>query len=189
MQELLVQLFSGHAILAPVIFIIARSLAIIIPPIPGIAIDLPGILVFGWLVGFIYAEIGIMLGAMVAFWIARKFKEPLLKKFITLQKIRKLEDKISDNQEFWALTATRLLTNPLFDYISYAAGLTRISTTKFFFSTLIGNIPTLLFIYYFGGFALDRGVYYIVAFVALLVALWIILKNVGLKKIFNSDSS
>lgn len=182
MQEFLVQLFSDYAIIAPLLFIIARALAIIFPPIPGIAIDLPGILVFGWQVGFIYAEIGIMLGAMVAFLLARKFREPLVRRFVALQKLRKWEKKLSENQAFWALTATRLITNPLFDYISYAAGFTRISTTKFFFSTLIGNTPTVLLVYYFGGFALNKGIYYVVVFIAVLIALWLAFKYTNFTK-------
>ncbi|MBI4692086.1 MAG: TVP38/TMEM64 family protein [Candidatus Terrybacteria bacterium] len=177
MEEFLTQLFSGNAFIAPVLFTIIRSLAIVFPPIPGIAIDIPGILVFGWLLSFIYAEIGIMLGAMIAFWIARKFREPLVKKFIPLQRLHEWENKLSENQKFWALVAVRLPTNPLFDYISYAAGLTRISSIKFFLSTLIGNVPSVFLVFYFGGFFFNQGIYYLGAFVGALVIFWIVLRK------------
>ena len=177
MEHFLTQIFSGNTIVSPILFIIIRSLAIVFPPIPGISIDIPGILVFGWLLAFIYAEIGIMLGAMIAFWIARKFREPLVKKFIPLQKLHRWENKLSENQKFWALVAIRLPTNPLFDYISYAAGLTRISPVKFFFSTLIGNIPSVFLVFYFGGFFFGQGIYYGIAFVTALIILVIILRK------------
>ena len=150
MQEILVSLFLNYPIFAPVIFIIIRPLAIIIPPIPGILIDLPGIVTFGWFWGFIYAEAGIMLGAMIAFLIARRFKEPVVKRIVSLQKIEEWENKLSEKQKFWTLVAIRLPTNALFDYISYAAGFTRISSIKFFFSTLLGNIPSVFLVFYFG---------------------------------------
>lgn len=177
MQGFLIQLFIGHPLIAPILFIIIRALAIIFPPILGISIDLPGIFIFGWLKGFIYAEIGIMLGAMIAFWIARKFRKPLMKKFISFDKLHTWENKLSENQKFWTLVALRLPTNPLFDYISYAAGLTQINTIKFFFSTLIGNIPSVFLVFYFGGITFNQGIYYGITFIIALFILGLIFKK------------
>lgn len=172
MQEALIQFFLAHSILAPIIFIFLRSTAIIIPPIPGLVFDLVGIAVFGPVLGFIYAEIGIMLGAMIAFGIARKFREPVVKHFVSLQKLNQWEKTLSENKKFWMLVAIRLPTNAFFDYISYAAGLTKISASKFFLSTLISNIPMMALVYYFGGLSFQKGLYYILAFVVA-VLIWI----------------
>lgn len=172
MQEALIQFLAAHSILAPIIFILLRSTAIIIPPIPGLIFDLVGIAVFGPVLGFIYAEIGIMLGAMIAFGIARKFREPVVKHFVSLQKLNQWEKTLSENKKFWMLVAIRLPTNAFFDYISYAAGLTKISASKFFLSTLISNIPMMALVYYFGGLSFQKGLYYILAFVAA-VLIWI----------------
>jgi len=178
MQEFLISLLSEYKILAPFIFIIVRSTSVIIPPIPGIIYDLAGILIFGKILGFIYAEIGVMLGAMVAFWIARRFREPVLKRITFLQKVHEWESAVSEKKKFWTLVAIRLPTSPIFDYISYAAGLTKISTSKFFFSSLLGNTPIMFLIYYFGGISFQKGIYYTVAF---LVALFILLIIFGRK--------
>lgn len=182
MQEILFSLFSNYPILAPIIFIIVRSLAIIIPPIPGILIDLPGIITFGWFWGFIYAEIGIMLGAMIAFSIARRFREPIVRRISSLQKIEEWENKLSENQKFWTLVAIRLPTNALFDYISYAAGFTKISFVKFFFSTLLGNIPSVFLVFYFGGLSFQKGIYYSITFLIALFIMWIVLGKTKLIK-------
>ncbi len=181
MQEFIAQLFPNSPLIAPVIFILIRALAIIFPPIPGIAIDIPGIVAFGWVAGFIYAEIGIMLGAMVAFWIARKFREPLVKKFVSLQKLHNWESKLSGNQKFWTLVAIRLPTNPLFDYLSYAAGLTNVGTAKFFFSTLIGNSPTTFLVYALVGLSLNKSIFYGAVFLITLVILILVFR----KAVFN----
>lgn len=175
-QEFLIQLFSDFPFVAPLLFIIIRATAIIIPPIPGILVDLPGIFVFGWLWGFIYAEIGIMLGATTAFLIGRKFREPLLKRFASLQKIHEWENKLSENQRFWTLVAIRLPTNLLFDYLSYAAGLTKISLFKFFFSTLIGNTPTVFLVFFFGGLIFRSRILYAIPLLATIVILWFVLR-------------
>lgn len=188
MQELLVQLLkalSDYKAAAPFLFIIIRSLAIIIPPIPGIVFDLAGILIFGWFWGFIYAEIGTMLGAMAAFFIARRFREPVIKRICFLKKAVDWEKKFSENKKFWVLVAFRLPTNTAFDYISYAAGLTTIKPIVFFFSTLLGNIPSTFLVYYFGGLSFQKGIYYSIAFLATLLIFWLIFwKTKLLKKIY-----
>lgn len=177
MQEFLIQVLSKHEILAPLIFIVVRSTSVIFPPIPGIVFDIPGILVFGPWLGFVLGEAGIMLGAIVAFWIARLFREPVVKRFASLQKISKWEDTISEKKKFWALVALRLPTNAIFDYISYAAGLTKISSLKFFFSTLLGNIPSMFLVYFLGGWSFQRGIYYAIVFLVILFIFWFIFRK------------
>lgn len=177
MQEFLIQLLSDYAIFAPIIFIIIRSSSVIIPPIPGVVFDLVGIIAFGWLLGFIYAELGIMLGAMVAFCIARKFREPVIKRITSLQKVSEWENSIPEHKKFWALVAIRLPTNALFDYISYAAGLTKISPTKFLLASMLGNMPSVFLVYYFGGLFFQKGIYYLITFLLTLIILWLLLRK------------
>lgn len=133
-------------------------------PIPGILIDIPGMLAFGWLLGFLYAEMGIMLGSMIAFWIARRFREPLIRRFVRLQIIKDWESKLSEKQKFWTLVAIRIISIPVFDYVNYAAGLTTIRPVTFFFSALLGNIPYVFLTFYLGGLSIEGGKYYLLAF-------------------------
>lgn len=186
--DVLVQVLSEYKIIAPILFILLRALSVIIPPIPGIIFDLPGILVFGWVWGLIYAEIGVMLGAMIAFFIARTFREPAIRRVGFLRKVAEWEKAVSEEKKFWALTALRLPTNVAFDYISYAAGLTAIRPVIFFFSTLLGNIPAMFVVYYFGGLSFQKGVYFSIAFLATLIIIWLLLiKSKTLKRIYKID--
>lgn len=182
-QQVLAERLSDYGAIAPLAFVIFRSLTVILPPLPGIVVDLPGILVFGWLRGFLLAEIGIMLGAMVAFFIARKFREPVVKRFAPLQKLHQLEDKVSERKKFWSLVAFRLPANIVFDYISYAAGLSKIGPVKFFFATLTGNIPSTFSFYYFGGLTFQKGIFYGIAFLIFLVIVWSTVTRKQLKSI------
>ncbi|MBU2109882.1 VTT domain-containing protein [Patescibacteria group bacterium] len=181
MQEFITQLLLDHSVLAPVIFIIIRILSVIFSPIPGFAIDIPGILVFGWLPAFIYSEIGVITGAMIAFFIARKFKEPLIRKFVSLQKLHTWENKLSEKQEFWTFVSLRLISKPFFDYISYAAGLGRISAKKFFLATIIGVIPVEFLFFYFGGIFLNKGIYYAILFIIAIIIIGLVFKKISLK--------
>lgn len=172
-MEFLAQILQGHTIIAPLAFMVVRSSSVIIPPIPGLAFDIVGIIAFGPVLGFVYAELGIMLGASVVFWIARKFREPAVKRFVSLQKLHHWEGKLSEKQKFWGLVGLRLPTNAFFDYISYAAGLSTASFKKFFVTTLIGSAPNMVLVYWFGGILSEKGIYYTLG--AFLVALIIFL--------------
>lgn len=176
-QDFLQPLLSAHPVIAPFIFIAFRALAIIIPPIPGILIDVVGVALWKFFPGFIYAEIGIMLGAMTAFWTARKFRESLLERFIPIQSLHKLEKKLSENQKFWGLVVIRLPTNPFFDYISWIAGLTTITSTKFFFSTLIGSFPLTFVFYYIGRETLNFDFYLGLIAIIVFFIIWSVFKK------------
>lgn len=166
MQDSIIEILKTYPVLAPLIFILIRSLGVIFPPIPGIFLDAVGIYVFGWKLGFIYAEIGVVGGAMVAFWIARKYREPVVRRLVTLQKLHTWEDTLSERKKFWSLVGLRLITGPLlFDYINYVAGLTKINFGKFLVATIIGSLPVMIPIYYFGDKLLAHSFYLITTFI------------------------
>lgn len=180
MVEFSKQLLLTYPVLAPVLFVIIRAIAIVIPPIPGVAIDLVGIWVFGWVYGFILGETGVLVGSFVAFLLARKFREPLVKRMAPLRVVEKWEEKYSEQQKFFALVGIRLIAIPLFDYISYAAGLTKIKLNTFIFSTLLGTLPTMFILYYFGDVAFNKGIYFAIAFVIGIIILWVVYKKMKL---------
>ncbi|MES2436996.1 MAG: VTT domain-containing protein [Patescibacteria group bacterium] len=183
MKDALTNILIHYPLLAPFVFIAVRAFAIIFPPIPGIVIDLIGIATFPWFLGFIYGEIGVVLGAMIAFWIARYLRKPLLKRFVSLEKLEIWEKKLSGEQEFWVLVGLRLFFNPLFDYVSYAAGLTKISTGKYLLTTVLGTFPTMFVIYYFGGLSISKGIYFGGGIIIIFFLLRMIYKlNLNLKR-------
>ncbi|RJQ36373.1 TVP38/TMEM64 family protein [Candidatus Parcubacteria bacterium] len=174
MGEGLQQFLAGYPVLAPVFYTAIRALAIIIPPIPGGFIDLAGMALFGPIRAFILGEIGLMFGASTAFLIARRFREPAVRRFASLGKLAEWERQISERSKFWTLVLLRLPSNAVFDYISYAAGLTTVGFWKFFFSTLIGNLPGTIIFFLIGGTFYQSGWYYFIVFAAALIILGLI---------------
>jgi len=167
-----------YPILAPFLFVLLRALTVVVPPIPGIVIDLIGIAVFGWVYGLILGELGVLLGSVIAFLLARKFREPLVFRLAPLKVIEKWENKYSETQKFWTLVGIRLMTVPLFDYICYAAGLTKVRLSIFVFSTLLGTIPVMFLSYYLGEKAINNGLFFAIAFILGTIILSIVLKKI-----------
>ena len=127
---------EAHRFIGPVLVILWSILAIVVPPIPGGIISFALIPVFGWFWSFVYATIGLLIGTSIAFWLARRFREPLAQRFVPLQELHQWEQRFSQRMEFFAFLGIRFTTGPIMDFISYAAGLSSISFRKFFF----GNV-------------------------------------------------
>src|SRR3989344_9335971 len=154
----------AYPVAAPVLFVLARAVPVIIPPIPGVVFDLVGVAMFGWKFGLVLALIGANAGASIGFFVARYFRETAVTYFVPLQKLHELEAQYSEKQKFWGLVGLRFITSPFFDYASYAAGLTKMSYWTFLFSTFIGVLPFAFAIYYFGNLALYQSPWFGVAF-------------------------
>ena len=150
--------FSEHKLLGPTLVIGWRILAIVIPPVSGGFVTYALIPIYGWLLAYLYGAIGVLTGCSVAFFLARRFREPLVKKFVPLQQLHNWEGKISKRTEFFAFLAIRLTTGPVLDFISYIAGLSKISFRRFFVATLISYLPEA-FLYYAGEYAYKRSIY------------------------------
>lgn len=165
--------FEKIAGVSPVLYVAVRASAIIFPPLPGTAIDLVGLGLYGWLKGFIYSEIGVMAGSMISFYLARIFREPLVAKFTPVRKFNSWHNGLSGRKQFWGLVGLRIFSNPLFDYVGYLAGLSQMSAAKFFIATLIGTTPLLFAIFYFGGIVIRQGFYWTLAAVIVALLTWI----------------
>lgn len=180
MTDFFAQLFLTYPALAPILFVVVRAVAIIIPPIPGVLIDTLGILMFGWAYGLVLGESGVLIGSLGSFWLARSFREPLVGRITSLRKVEVWEERYSERQKFWGLVGIRLVAIPLFDYISYAAGLTKIKWRTFILSTLLGTLPVMFAFYYFGEAAFNKGVYFGIACMAGLLLLYFVYKKTDL---------
>lgn len=148
-QEPITQFTFDHRLLAPLILIAWRFIGVVIPPIPAGILAFALIPVLGWFWVFLYSEIGLLLGACVAFFLARRFREPVVKRAVPLQEIAKWEAKVSQSTELWTFLLIRLATGPVMDFISYIAGLTKLRFRTFFIATVISLLPSAL-TYYLG---------------------------------------
>lgn len=148
-QDQMIALSKDNPLLAPFIIIVLRIIGMVIPPIPGGLVAFALIPVIGWFWAYLYGVIGTTIGAVVAFFIARKFREKAVAHFVPLQQLHKWEATLSHKKKFWAFLLIRISTGPVMDFISYVAGLTKISFKTFLVATLIAEIPSGL-VYFLG---------------------------------------
>lgn len=165
--------FEKIAGASPVLYVAVRASAIIFPPLPGTAIDLIGLGLYGWLKGFIYSEIGVISGSMISFYLARIFREPIVARFTPVRKFNNWHNGLSGPKQFWGLVGLRLFSNPLFDYVGYLAGLSQMPAAKFFIATVIGTTPLLFAIFYFGNIVIRQGFYWTIAVIIVAVLTWL----------------
>lgn len=154
-QTQLIEITKTYPFLAPFIIISWRIIAIIIPPIPGGILSFAFIPIIGWFWAYVYSEIGVLIGASLAFFIARKFREPVASRFVPIQSLHAWEEKLSSKKEFFAFLGIRIAAASVMDFISFAAGLSKMNYRKFILATMIAELPLLAW-YYFGEVAYDK---------------------------------
>jgi len=150
------ELFSGSNLLISSItytFVLAISVVFspftIAPAVPFVA------KILGPEITFLLTLIGWLVGASIAFFIARFGKELLISKFYPLGKVIQNQYRLHQKPGFVTLLQTRLFASV--DNFSYFLGLeTRTSYVRFFWITLTGSVPAA-FIFSFSAEAIADG--------------------------------
>jgi len=122
--------------------------AIVWSPIPSAPIALAAGAAYGHVWGTLYILVGAELGALVAFTLSRRFGYDLVRRWLgqhALPAWRRSSDKLA-----WIVFISRLLPFVSFDVVSYAAGLTSLSTWRFALATLVGIAPASFLLAHFG---------------------------------------
>src|SRR4030042_2447484 len=74
------KIISSYGAYSPLAYILLQVLQVVFAPIPGGAIEFLGGYLFGVKVGFFYSIVGLVLGSMVAFGLARFFEKVAVEK-------------------------------------------------------------------------------------------------------------
>lgn len=161
---------ENSGVWGPIVLLAFAASSSVIPfPSAGISV-ISGALFGPWL-GAILAVVGLNLAATVSFWISRY----LGRHFVSENERGwvKQYDKLLSEQGFITVLGLRLLLLP-FDFIGYAAGLTRMPFRQFIAASIIGSLPaTVSFVVLGESLASPRtwGLFAILFCVALLIAL------------------
>lgn len=168
-QEYITRLLQAYPYLAPIIVIGVRFLTIVIAPLPGVPVSFASIAFLPWHEAWLYNLIAVELGSLCAFFIARRFREPVVARFAPLQNIHHWQKTISRRKQFWGFVALRFVSVSAFDFVSYAAGLTALPFRSFFAASLLVDMPVSFIFFYIGGRAFQYSVYFFGAFAALFI--------------------
>lgn len=149
-SEFLQEFILKNKLIGMLAYSTAVVLAIVVAPLTSI--PFVPLVVGSWGVFWtvVVSVVSWTVGSMAAFWIARKFGIGIVKKFIpSTDKKRFFYENIPEERVFWYLIFLRIVI-PV-DILSYMLGLfTHVRWKLFIFTTLIGVIPVIIFLSFFG---------------------------------------
>lgn len=169
-----------HKLLLFIALVLIKITGLVWPPLPGGVFNLAVIPFLGWQLAYLSDLSGTIIGALIDYYLAKKWGYKLLDKIFnenTVNKIKRLKVKTSRQTEFsfmMTLSSRLLLTEISY----YAAGLLKVNFWKF----LAGAIGSHLLLgipgYYFAGVLFQANKIYLgVLGWIVLVPLWIKIKN------------
>jgi Uncharacterized conserved protein len=129
---------------APIIFMIFQAIQVVLPISPGAIGCVAGVLIFGSVQGFIYNYIGICIGSIAAFLLARKYG---LKYVINMS-----SKKVFNKYIGWIKKPSfeRIFAIAIFlpvapdDFLCYIAGMSKMKFKKFVLIILLGKPLAIL---------------------------------------------
>ena len=130
---------SAQGVWGPVLLLLMMILAVVVGPIPTLPISAASGLAFGVWQGTLLAAVGALAGAVIAFHLARHLgREPLRQR---LADHPVFAEDGSQPLLFWTVFFTRLIPIFSFALISYAAGLTAVTVSRFALASFLGMLP------------------------------------------------
>ena len=139
-QAALQTYISGFGPAGTLVFIIFQAVQVVVPILPGGLGCLAGVLLFGAWKGLLYNYVGICIGSIAAFFIAKNCGKPILYSLFKEKTIEKYEKWTGNDSRFatWFALAIFFPVAPD-DFLCYLAGTTQICWKKFTAIILLGR--------------------------------------------------
>jgi uncharacterized membrane protein YdjX (TVP38/TMEM64 family) len=128
---------------APLAFIGLQVLQVLFAPIPGELTGFIGGYLFGIGPGFGYSTIGLSLGSLGAFWIARRLGLPFVRRFVGSEIMGKFDHLMEHQGAFFSFIFFLIPGLPK-DYFCYLLGLSPMHILTFIVISTVGRIPGTL---------------------------------------------
>ncbi|MNI24538.1 TVP38/TMEM64 family inner membrane protein YdjZ [compost metagenome] len=130
--------------LGPIIIILFQILQTIIAPIPGEVVQIAGGYIYGVAIGTLYVTVGMLLGAIAAFFFTRFLGGTFIEKLLKKDRFQWMS-VMTDSKKFSVfLFIVFLIPGLPKDLFIYAAALTAIKPLRFFLIFLVARFPALL---------------------------------------------
>lgn len=134
------QYVAGFGLAAPLFLVALQAAQVVLPVLPGLFGCVAGSVMFGCMGGFWCNYIGISLGSILAFALARKYGSGLVGRMFPGEKYEKLASWAAESR-FYTVVLFLGMVLPLFpdDYFCYFTGLTKMSARKFTTIIVLGK--------------------------------------------------
>lgn len=138
--ETLQEYINSFDIFAPIVLTIVQAAQVVVPILPGFLGCAVGAVLFGSVGGFLCNYIGISLGSIIAFILAKKFGIALVQRIFPKDKYEKYSNWVGKSKSYVMLLFWGMVL-PLFpdDFFCYFSGLTKMSLKKFIIIVAVGK--------------------------------------------------
>ena len=138
---------GGFGIFAPLMLTAIQALQVVIPILPGFLGCAVGAVLFGSMGGFWCNYIGISAGSIIAFFLARRYGAPLVRKMFPGERYKKWADWAARSKSYSGILFLGTLL-PLFpdDFFCYFSGLTEMRARRFIWIIILGK-PWCILVY------------------------------------------
>ncbi|MDF7638231.1 TVP38/TMEM64 family protein [Lactobacillus sp. ESL0791] len=145
---------ADKKIIGPVVFTLIQIVQVVIPIIPGGVSLLGGVIFFGPIAGFIYNYVGICIGSIINFFLARYYGRPFILHIVSEKTLDKYMKWTKNQKKFnWFFALCIVAPAAPDDVLCLLAGLTNMNPWTYFWIIILGK-PWTIAAYSFG---LDYG--------------------------------
>jgi len=149
-REHLKSLILSAGFWAPVIFMGLQVLQVVVAFIPGEITQLAGGWLFGTVAGTVYSIVGITLGSIFNFYVARLLGIRFVAAVAGKKNLERFESYVNTPRIFEILFILYLIPGMIKDVLSYVAGLSRMKLWGFVLISTVGRLPSLALSSYIG---------------------------------------
>jgi uncharacterized membrane protein YdjX (TVP38/TMEM64 family) len=154
--------------LAPFGFLLLTVAQIVVAPIPGHPTQLLGGALFGVVLGSVYNVVGMMMGGLLATWLARRLGRPWLEKQVEPELLARYEG-VARLETTWVWIIILLI--PLGDFPYYVAGLSRLKLSQMALAIFFSRGPFTVLVTWLGSKAIQAPVWLILLIFGLILGL------------------
>jgi|GEM_PF-955983 len=125
---------------APLAHIGLLGVVLTVPVVPATIFQVAGGWAFGKGLGFVYTMVGDALGASLGFWLARRWGDHVLRRWLSPTAYTKVQ-RLAGRMTWRAVMVLRLLPGPAYTLVSLAAGVSSLSFGSYLLGSVVGVAP------------------------------------------------
>lgn len=133
----------------PIALIGSLATVLVVPIIPASILQIGAGLAFGPLLGLLYASLADILGASIGFWVARRWGNALLTRWLS-DKNRQVLTRLAQHMNWRTVMLLRLIPGPAYPLVSFAAGYASVGYGAYLAGSFAGVFPALVLLVFAG---------------------------------------
>lgn len=137
------EFLAAYGSASALLYILIQIVHVIIVLIPGEIVQIAGGYAFGTFFGTLYSVIGIFVGTLIVFFATRFVGYPLVRTFVSREKLKKFDFLINSSKSEVALFVLFLIPGVPKDTLVYISGLTPVKPWRFLLIYTIARFPGL----------------------------------------------